>query len=70
MTYIVELKVKVEETKVIQFNQFRGKFKLVDRIKEWIYEVRKEYGYREVIIEWVIVNNEDITEKIAPTQKE
>jgi hypothetical protein len=70
LTYTVELRVKVEGTGVIQFNEFRGKHKLVERIKEWIYEVRKQYGYRDIIIEKVTVNNMDITQKIAPTRDE
>jgi hypothetical protein len=64
MNYTVELRVRVEGTGVVQFNEFRGKHKLIERIKEWIYEVRKQYGYRDMVIEKVTVNNEDITEKI------
>jgi hypothetical protein len=70
MIYTVELRVKVEGTGVTQFNEFRGKYKLTERIQEWIYEVRKQYGYREMIIEKVTVNNKDITQKIAPTRDE
>jgi hypothetical protein len=66
LTYTVELRIKVEGIGVIQFNEFRGKHKLIERIHEWIYEVRKLYGYRDMIIEKVTVNNEDITQKIAP----
>jgi hypothetical protein len=64
MINTVELRVRVEGTGVIQFNEFRGKHKLIERIQEWIYEVRKQYGYRDMVIEKVTVNNEDITEKI------
>jgi hypothetical protein len=64
MINTVELRVRVEGTGVIQFNEFRGKHKLIERIKGWIYEVRKQYGYRDMVIEKVTVNNEDITEKI------
>jgi hypothetical protein len=64
MIYTVELRIRVEGTGVIQFNEFRGKQKLIKRIQEWIYSVRKQYGYREMIIEKVTVNNEDVTEKI------
>jgi hypothetical protein len=67
MIYIVELKTRVEGMRVTQCNEFKGKHKLMDRIQEWIYNVRKEYGYREMKIDMVIVNNEDITKKIAPT---
>jgi hypothetical protein len=61
MIYVVELKVRVEGTGVIQFNEFRGQHKLIERSQEWIYEVRKQYGYREMIVEKVTVNNEDVT---------
>jgi hypothetical protein len=64
MINTVELRVSVEGTGVIQFNEFRGKHKLIERIQKWIYEVKKEYGYREMVIEKVTVNSEDITEKI------
>jgi hypothetical protein len=70
MIYIVELKIKVEGMKVTRRNQFKGTRKLQERIQKWIYELRKEYGYREMTVEKVIVNNEDITKKIAPTHKE
>jgi hypothetical protein len=70
MIYTVEIRIRVEGTGVIQFNEFRGKHKLIERIQEWIYEARKQYGYREMVIEKVTVNNEDITQKIAPTQDE
>jgi hypothetical protein len=64
MIYTIELRVKVEGIGVTQFNELRGKHKLIERIQEWIFEVRKQYGYREMAIEKVTVNNEDITEKI------
>jgi hypothetical protein len=68
--YTVELRVKVEGVGVVQFNEFKGKYKLEVRIQKWIFEVRKQYGYREMIIEKVTVNNEDITQKVAPTHDE
>jgi hypothetical protein len=70
MIHIVELKTKVEGIKVTQCNEFRGKQKLIERIQEWIYEVRKQYGYRDMVIEKVTVNNEDITRKIDQTLDE
>lgn len=70
MTYTVELRIKVEGIGVIQFYEFRGKHKLIERIQEWIYEVRKQYGYRYMIIEKVTVNSTDITQKIAPPHNE
>jgi hypothetical protein len=64
MIYTIELRIRVEGIGTIQFNEFRGNHKLEDRIHKWIYEVRKQYGYREMIVESVKVNNEDITGKI------
>jgi hypothetical protein len=70
MKYSVELRTRVEGTGVIQFNEFNGKYKLEEKIQKWIYEVRKEYGYREMLVESVKVNNEDVTDKIiAPYQE-
>jgi hypothetical protein len=70
LIYTVEIRVKVEGIGVVQFNEFKGKHKLIGRIQEWVYEVRKQYGYREIVIEKVTVNNKDITQKIAPTHDE
>jgi hypothetical protein len=64
MIYTIELRIRVDGIGVIQFNEFRGKHKIIERIEGWIYEVRKQYGYRDIIVESVKVNNEDITEKI------
>jgi hypothetical protein len=61
MKYSVELRTRVEGTGVIQFNEFKGKHKLEERIQKWIYEVRKEYGYREMVVESVKVNDKEIT---------
>jgi hypothetical protein len=60
MKYSVELRTRVEGTGVIQFNEFNGKHKLEERIQKWIYEVRKEYGYREMVVESVKVNDKEI----------
>jgi Leu/Phe-tRNA-protein transferase len=70
MIYTVELRIRIEGIGVIQFNEFHGKQKLIERIQKWIYEVRKQYGYRDMVVECVKVNNEDITQKIAPTREE
>jgi hypothetical protein len=69
MKYSVELRTRVEGTGVIQFNEFNGKHKLEERIHKWIYEVRKEYGYREMVVESVKVNDKEITEKLTRALK-
>jgi hypothetical protein len=65
MIYTIELRVKVEGIGVTQFNELRGKHKLIERIQEWILEVRKQYGYREMVVESVKVNNEEFINKIG-----
>jgi hypothetical protein len=70
MIYVVELRIRIDGIGVIQFNEYRGKYRIEERIQKWIFEVRKEYGYREMIVEKVTLNDEDITEKIAPTRNE
>jgi hypothetical protein len=60
MIYIVELRTKVEGVGVTQYNEFRGSYKLDERINKWVYEVRKEYGFREMKIESVKVNGKVI----------
>ena len=67
MNFNVEIKIRVDGIGIIQFNEFNGKEKLVERIHKWIYEVHKQYGYREMVIEKILVNNEDKTNEIAPT---
>jgi hypothetical protein len=60
MIYIVELRTKVEGIGVTQFNEFKGSHKLDERINKWVFEVRKEYGFREMKIESVKVNGKVI----------
>lgn len=68
MIYTIELKIQIEGMGVTRFNRLRDP--LEKNIHKWIYEVRKEYGYRDMEIERITANDEDITEKIAPTRNE
>jgi hypothetical protein len=60
MIYVVELRTKVEGIGVTQYNEFKGSHKLDERINKWVFEVRKEYGFREMKIESVTVNGKVI----------
>jgi hypothetical protein len=60
MIYVVELRTKVEGIGVTQYNEFKGSYKLDERINKWVFEVRKEYGFREMKIESVKVNGKVI----------
>jgi hypothetical protein len=60
MIYVVELRTKVEGIGVTQYNEFKGSHKLDERINKWVFEVRKEYGFREMKIESVKVNGKVI----------
>jgi hypothetical protein len=60
MIYIVELRTKVEGIGVTQYNEFKGSHRLDERINKWVFEVRKEYGFREMKIESVKVNGKVI----------
>jgi hypothetical protein len=62
----VEIRISVDGIGVIQFN--RVKHPLIPNVQRWIYEVRKEYGYRDVVIEKVLADNRDITDEIKGDQ--
>ena len=68
MIYTIELQIHIEGMGVTQYNRLREP--LDKNIHKWIYEVRKEYGYRDMEIVKVTVDDEDVTERIkAPYQE-
>jgi hypothetical protein len=62
----VELKIRVDGIGVIQFNRIRQP--LIPNVQRWIFEVKKEYGYRDIVIEKVLADNRDITDEIKGDQ--
>ena len=62
MIYTIELRIHLEGFGVTRFNRLRDP--LDKNIHKWIREVRREYGYRDMEVEKVLVNDEDVTERI------
>jgi hypothetical protein len=62
----IELRIRVDGIGVIQFNRIRQP--LISNVQQWIYEVKKQYGYREVVIEKVLADDRDITEEVKGAQ--
>jgi hypothetical protein len=59
----VEIRIRVDGIGVVQFN--RLKQPLIPNVRRWIYELKKEYGYRGVVIEKVLANEKDITSEVT-----
>jgi hypothetical protein len=58
----IEIRIRVDGIGVVQFN--RLKQPLIPNVRRWIYELKKEYGYREVVIEKVFADDRDITNEV------
>jgi hypothetical protein len=58
----IELRIRVDGIGVIQFNYVNQP--LIPNVQRWIYEVKKQYGYREIVIEKVLAGERDITNEI------
>jgi hypothetical protein len=59
----IELRIRVDGIGVIQFNRLNN-YNLIPNVRRWIYEVKKEYGYRDIVIEKVLADGRDITVEI------
>jgi hypothetical protein len=58
----IEVRIRVEGIGVVQFNRLSQP--LIPNVRRWIYELKKEYGYREVVIEKVLADERDITGEV------
>jgi hypothetical protein len=66
MRYVVDLHLSIDENKTLQANEFYcSEGDLVPKIHSWIHKIKMETGYRETIIEKVLVNGEyDLVESV------
>jgi hypothetical protein len=66
MIYTIELKALIEGTGILLFNQFRCKRdKLPELVSKWKYQVWREHGCRDILVEKILVNDEvDIKEEV------
>lgn len=75
MIYTIELKVRIDGTGILRFNRLRcSKEKLPELTAKWVYQVWREHGCRDMKVEKVTANEEDIKddvmkEKMPPTIK-
>jgi hypothetical protein len=58
----IEVRIRVDGIGVVQFNRLSQP--LIPNVRGWIYELKKEYGYREVNIEKVLADDRDITNEV------
>jgi hypothetical protein len=66
MRYVVDLHLSIDENKTLQANEFHcSEENLVPKIHAWFHKIKMETGYRETIIEKVVINDKfDIAESV------
>ena len=66
MRYLINLDLSIDGNRTSQANEFYcTKGGLVSKVHSWIREIKMETGYRVIIIERVLVNDEfDISESV------
>ena len=66
MRYVIHLYLSIDGNKTLRAKEFYcGKGILVSKVHSWIREIKMETGYRDTIIERVLVNGEfDIAESV------
>jgi hypothetical protein len=65
MKYNLDLHVRIEGTGIILFNQFRcNREKLPGLTAKWVYQEWREHGCRDMKVEKVTANEEDISEEV------
>jgi hypothetical protein len=66
MNYEMELHVWIEGTGILSFKQFRcRRDKLPGLVSKWKYQVWREHGCRDMLVEKILVNDEeDIKEEV------
>jgi hypothetical protein len=73
MVYNLDLYVRIEGTGILRFNQFRCRSEDLPGITaKWVCQVWREHGCRDMKVERVMANEEDIKkdvmkEKMPPT---
>ncbi|KAA0563682.1 hypothetical protein F0342_12825 [Bacillus sp. CH30_1T] len=66
MNFEMELHIRIEDTGILRFNRFRcSRNKLPELASKWKYQVWREHGCRDMLVEKIIVNDEeDIKEEV------
>jgi hypothetical protein len=60
VNFKMELHIRIEDTGILRFNQFRcSRNKLPELASKWKYQVWREHGCREMIVEKIMANNEE-----------
>jgi hypothetical protein len=68
----VDLYVVIDGNRLNQSNTFYcDRSVLVDRVSEWFREIKYDTGYRETVLESVMINREfDIAEKVRSFRRQ
>jgi hypothetical protein len=68
--YTLDLHVRIEGTGILRFNQFNcSREKLPGLTAQWVYQVWREHGCRDMKVEKVTANEEDIYEEVMAIRK-
>jgi hypothetical protein len=60
VNYDMELHIRIEDTGILRFNRFScSRNKLPELASKWKYQVWREHGCREMIVEKILANNEE-----------
>ncbi|NMH68629.1 hypothetical protein HF072_07520 [Bacillus sp. RO3] len=71
MKYDMKLHMRIEDTGILRFNQFNcRRDKLPELASKWKYQVWKEHGCRDMLVEKILVNDEeDIKDEVKEYEK-
>ncbi|WP_341356630.1 hypothetical protein [Rossellomorea sp. y25] len=66
MNFDMKLHIKIEDTGILRFNRFScRRDKLPELASKWKYQVWREHGCREMLVEKILVNeDEDIKDEV------
>jgi hypothetical protein len=66
LKFDIELHVRIEDVGILRFNQFRcRRDKLTKFVSDWKYQVWREHGCRDMVVEQILVNHdEDIKDEV------
>ncbi|MBW3113021.1 hypothetical protein KYJ26_14320 [Bacillus sp. MCCB 382] len=66
MKYDIQLHVRIEDTGILRFNRFDcSRKKLIELASKWKYQVWREHGCRDMLVEKIQVNgDEDIKNEV------
>ncbi|MCA1058131.1 hypothetical protein LCL96_04260 [Rossellomorea aquimaris] len=72
MNFDMKLHISIEDTGILRFNRFScRRDKLPELASKWKYQVWREHGCREMLVEKILVNeDEDIKEEVKEYEED